>query len=196
MTTTLALLTLALLTARAGTEQSPPVRSVVPQCATSTDERYGLAMTTPVQVGGGAMYGPARERRYLDALRGPEGQVVHYRRTGSLPAPDGDTILDAYETTYDGLEKPITIYVDEYHFTDPIAPRGFTCGQPIGLGLPPPDPLAASTALLTTAIEQGSTRDFQPIALDGDGSPGHGVVFDHFRLVARAARASAQSGVT
>jgi len=196
MTTTLTLLTFALLTAPLATQQSPPDRSVVPHCATSTDDRYGVAMTTPVQVGGGAMYGPARERRYLDTLRGPEGQVVRYRRTGSLPAPDGNTILDAYETTYDGLEKPITIYIDEYHFTDPVAPRGFTCGQPISLGLPPPDPFSASTALLTTAIEQGSSRDFQPIALDGDGSTAHGVVFDHFRLVARAARASAQSGVT
>ena len=196
MTTTLTLLTFALLTGPVGTQQTQPDRTVVPQCETSTDERYGVATTTPVQVGGGAMYGPAREHRYLDALRGPEGQVVRYRRTGSLSAPDGDTILDAYETTYDGLEKPVTIYVDEYHFTDPVAPRGFTCGQPIGLGLPPPDPLEASTALLTTAIEQGSTRDFQPIALDGDGATAHGVAFDHFRLVARTARASAQSGVT
>ncbi len=196
MTTTLTLLTFALLIGPVGTQQSPPDRTVVPQCETSTDERYGFATTAPVQVGGGAMYGPAREHRYLDALRGPEGQVVRYRRTGSLPGPDADTILDAYETTYDGLEKPITIYVDEYHFTDPIAPRGFTCGRPIGLGLPPPDPLAASTALLTTAIEQGSTRDFQPIALDSDGSTTHGVAFDHFRLIARAERASAQAGVT
>ena len=196
MMTTLTLLTFALVATQVETKQSPPDRSVVPQCATSMDERYGTAMTTPVQVGGGAMYGPARERRYLDALRGPEGQVVRYRRAGSLPAPDGDTILDAYETTYDGLEKPITIYVDEYHFTDPVAPRGLTCGQPIGLGLPPPDPFSASTALLATAIEQGSSRDFQPIALDSDGSTAHGVVFDHFRLVARAARAAAQSGVT
>lgn len=196
MTTTLTLLTFALLTAPVETQQSTPDRSVVPQCATSTDERYGLAIATPVQVGGGAMYGPARERRYLDALRGPDGQVVRYRRTGSMTGPDGNTILDAYETTYDGLAKPVTIYVDEYHFTDPMAPRGFICGQPIGLGLPPPDPFSASTALLTTAIEQGATRDFQPIALDGDGSTTHGVVFDHFRLVARVARASAQSGVT
>ncbi len=184
MTTTLTLLTVALLAGRVTTQQSTPDRSVVPPCATSTDERYGLAAATPVQVGGGAMYGPARERRYLEALRGPEGQVVRYRRTGSLPAPDGNTILDAYETIYDGLEKPITIYVDEYHFTDPMAPRGFTCGQPIALGLPPPDPFFASTALLTTAIEQGS-RDFAPIPLDSDGSTTHGVAFDHFRLLAR-----------
>jgi hypothetical protein len=161
-------------------------RSIVPQCATSSDERYGLQIGTPVQVGGGAMYGPARERRYLDVLRGPDGQVVRYKRVGSAPGADGSTILDAYEATYDGLAKPITIYVDEYHFTDPIAPRGFVCGHPIGLPPPPPDPFAASVALLTTAIEQA--REFAPIALDSDGSTTHGVVFDHFRLVAQMAR--------
>jgi len=194
--TTLTLVAFALLTQSPPALQSSPDRSVVPQCQTSMDEQYGFASAAPVQVGGGAMFGPARERRYLEALRGPDGQPVRYRRTGSLPGADGNTILDAYETTYDGLAKPITIYVDEYHFTEPMAPRGFTCGQPIGLGLPPPDPFAASTALLTTAIEQGGTREFQPIPLDADGSTTHGVVFDHFRMVARAARAASQSGVT
>jgi hypothetical protein len=171
-------------------------RSVVPQCAAATSDAYGHDRATPVQVGGGAMYGPSRERSYLDALRGPEGQPVRYRRTGSLPAPDGVTILDAYETTYDGLEKPITLYIDEYHFSDPVAPRGFTCGQPFAIGVPPVDPLAAAAAMLATAIEQGGSRDFSPIALDSDGATTHGVAFDHFRIVARASRAAVRSGVT
>jgi hypothetical protein len=189
-------LTIALLLQQS-TTPGPPAssnRSVVPQCATATSELYGRDKGTPVQVGGGAMYGPARERRYLDTLRGPEGQSIRYRRIGSLPAPDGETILDAYETAYDGLEKPITLYVDEYHFSDPVAPRGFTCGQPFALGLPPADPLAAAAAVLATAVEQGAGRDFSPIALDPDGATTHGVAFDHFRIVARAARAAARSG--
>src|SRR6478609_4410257 len=193
---TITLLTLALLAQQPAAQPPTPARSIASQCATAADERYGLAIETPVQVGGGAMYGPARERRYFDALRGPDGQVVRYRRLGSLPGADGTTILDAYETTYDGLANPVTIYVDEYHFTDPVAPRGFICGQPVGLPLPPPDPFTASVGLLTTAIEQGATRDFPPIALDNDGATTHGVVFDHFRMVTRAARAAAQSGVT
>src|SRR3954462_14478065 len=144
-------------------------RSVVPQCAAATSEAYGHDKPAPVQVGGGAMYGPGRERSYLDALRGPEGQPVRYRRTGSLSAPDGVTILDAYEATYEGLAKPITLYIDEYHFSDPVAPRGFTCGQPFAIGVPPVDPLAAAAAMLVTAIEQGGSREFSPIALDSDG---------------------------
>jgi hypothetical protein len=171
-------------------------RSVAPLCATATTDAYGHEKATPVQVGGGAMYGPARERGYLDALRGPDGQAIRYRRTGSLVAPDGDTILDGYEITYDGLEKPITLYIDEYHFSDPVAPRGFTCGHPFAIGLPPADPLAAAAALLAAAVEQGASRDFSPIALDPDGATTHGVAFDHFRIIARAARAAARSGVT
>src|SRR5690349_16902165 len=92
--------------------QLPTDRSVVHQCTTSTDERYAFEKSSPVQVGGGAMYGPARERRYLDALRGPEGQAVRYQRIGSMQAPDGETFLDRYELTYEGVAKPIVLYVD------------------------------------------------------------------------------------
>jgi hypothetical protein len=54
-----------------------------------------------------------------------------------------------------------------------------------------PDPLQASEALIAVAIAQGAARDFSPIPLDQDGATTHGVVFDQFRLIARAARAAA-----
>jgi hypothetical protein len=189
-------LTLYLMMLQQSPAPPPLNRSVVPQCATATTDAYGHEKGTPVQVGGGAMYGPPRERSYLDTLRGPDGQPIRYRRTGSLVAPDGDTILDGYEITYDGLDKPITLYIDEYHFSDPVAPRGFTCGQAFTIGVPPVDPVAAAAAMLSAAVEQGSSREFSPIALDPDGATTHGVAFDHFRMVARAARAAARSGVT
>lgn len=176
---------------------APPAtvdRSTVPQCAISTDSTYGVSLSSPVQIGGGAMYGPARALRYLDALRGPEGQVVRYKRTGSTPAADGATILDAYEVTHDGLAKPRVLYVDQYHYSELRAPAGFICGQPIGLDVPPPDPFQTSVALISVAVEQGSVRDFPPIPLDQDGATTHGVVFDHFRMIARAARAAAAAG--
>ncbi len=167
-------------------------RSTVPFCPVSDDPKYGFTQDQPVQVGGGAMFGPARERRYLDALRGPAGERVQYKRTGSTHA--NDTILDAYEVTYERLEKPVTVYLDEYHFGDLRSPQGFTCGQPIGLGLPPPDPLRAMEAIVSVALEQGAGRDFTPIPLDQDGATTHGVVFDQFRMIARAARAAAAAG--
>ena len=54
-----------------------------------------------------------------------------------------------------------------------------------------PDPFQPTEALIAVAIEQGTVRDFSPIPLDPDGATRHGVVFDQFRMIARAARAAA-----
>ena len=170
----------------------PPASS----CAIADDAEFATTKTGAVQVGGGAMYAAARERRYLDALRGPLGEVLQYKRTGSLPPePDGRTILDTYEVTYGGLEKPAILYLDAYHFDDALkAPKGFVCAVPIGLAPPPPDAFLASESVLRLAIEQGAARDFAAISLDADGSGTHGVLFDQFRLIARASRAAAAGG--
>jgi hypothetical protein len=165
-------------------------------CGVSDEAAYATSKDHPVQVGGGAMYVAARERRYLDALRGPMGEAVQYKRTGSLrPAADGRTILDTYEVTYPGLEKPLTFYLDAYHFDDALkAPKGFTCAVPIGLSAPPVDMLLAGESLLQLAIEQGAGRDMTPISLDADGSRAHGVLLEPFRVTALASRAAAAAG--
>lgn len=168
-------------------------------CAIADEPAFGTELTNAIQVGGGAMYAASRERRYLDALRGPGGEPLQYKRTGSRPLdpknPKELTIVDIYDVTYPGLAKPIVLYLDAYHFDDQLkAPKGFTCAVPIGLSAPPPDLMLASMSQVTLAIEQGGTRDFAPISLDPDGSGTHGVLFDRFRLLARAARAAAASG--
>jgi hypothetical protein len=184
----------ALLPSQAPSQPPLADRSASPHCPVSNDPKYGFTPDQPVQVGGGAMYGPARERRYLDALRGPQGQPVHYKRMRSTPETADGTILDAYEVTYERLEKPATLYLDEYHFGDLRAPQGFTCGQPVGIGPPPADPFQTAEAIVSVALEQGAGRDFAPIPLDQDGATTHGVVFDQFRMIARAARAAAAAG--
>jgi hypothetical protein len=167
-------------------------------CAVSDDPAFATTKEHAAQVGGGAVYAASRERRYLDALRGPGGEPLQYKRRGSLPLdPSGRdlTILDAYEVTYPGIPQTATLYLDAYHFDDALmAPKGFVCAVPIGLAPPGPDPLRAIEALRTLAIEQGSTADFAPISLDADGSATHGVLLDSFRLIARAARAAASAG--
>lgn len=185
------------LPAQVSQVQTPPTPSPAaqPPCVTASDEKYAYTREHPVQVGGSPVYGAARQRRYLDALRGPQGQVVRYKRTGSSPAPDG-TILDGYEVTYDGLEKAVTLFLDWYHYQSPRAPRGFTCGRPIGLGLPPVAPFQEMDDVRAVAFGQGATRDFPPIPLGPDGATTHGVVFDRFRVFALAARAAAAKGVT
>jgi hypothetical protein len=165
-------------------------------CGVSDEPAFATTKDHAVQVGGGAMYVAARERRYLDALRGPMGEVIQYKRTGSLPLDkEGRTILDTYEVTYPGLEKPVIFYLDAYHFDDALkAPKGFTCAVPIGLTAPPPDAMLAAESLLQLAIEQGAAKDIAPISLDADGSSAHGVLLDHFRLIARASRAASAGG--
>lgn len=168
-------------------------------CSVATDAAFAYTPEQAVQVGGGAMYVASRERRYLDALRGPAGEPVQYKRTNSLESPDGQSILDRYEVSYDGAEKPVTLYLDGYHFDDRLlAPRGFTCAFAIALDPPGPDLFQASRHLLRLAVEHGTQRDFSPIPLDSASKDGNtalrGVVFDHFRMMARVARAAALDG--
>src|SRR5688572_20395970 len=111
---------LAVTTSRASAQDPPAPDATRPAsaCPVAEDPAYAFTPERAVQVGGGAMFVASRERRYLDALRGPAGEPIRYRRMGSQPASDGQTILDAYEVTYDGAEKPVTLYLDAYHFDD------------------------------------------------------------------------------
>ena len=73
------------------------------------DANYGYSEKLPVMVGGGLGNGSTNTYRFLNALLGPGGQVVHYRRVGTccpVPtknSPFGDTgLLEVYEIRYDG----------------------------------------------------------------------------------------------
>ena len=164
-----------------------------PPCEIAQDEAYAYTREQPVQVGGSPMYGAARQRRYLDALRGPEGQPVTYRRLGQDRAPDG-TIIDAYQVTYEGLAKPVTLFLDWYHYNPQRAPRGFTCAQPFNIQPPSLDQFRESDQLTKLSILQGEKREFSPIPLNPDGSMTHGAIYEPFRLKANAARAAAAAG--
>ena len=92
-------------------------------CVISSDPSYGYTQENPIRVSGDAFGGPPRERAYLDNLAGPKGEKISYERSGSQEF--GDTILDAFVIT--GLSKPATLYIDEYSYSEPQAPVGFTC---------------------------------------------------------------------
>ena len=94
-------------------------------CPIATDPTYGYTTENPIRVGdGGELFGgPARERAYLDNLRGPSGEPISYERTGSLNVED--TILDEYVIT--GLGNPVRLYLDIYKVEELQAPAGFTC---------------------------------------------------------------------
>ena len=198
--------------------QTPPLtgeRSVVSQCEVATDSDYGYSKEKPIKVGGTPMFGPARQRRFLSALAGPGGQPVSFRRRGSLKPNAEDIILDLYEVTYPGLEKPIELYLDLYRWDPPKAPMGLLCARAIGLEptentkpgeMPPPPPPPAPpragpppggfprippwSRFVDFAIAVGKVEELPPIPLDPNGSTRYGVAFDPFTMVSRTMRAT------
>ena len=100
----------------------------------SADASYGYKVENPIKVGGSKeQSGPANERRFLNALLGPNGEAVTYNRLGSCCAfetPNGlignTGLLDKYEVKYEGLEKPIILYINMYDYGELKAPKGFT----------------------------------------------------------------------
>lgn len=107
---------------------------VATEAFTSTDKAYGFSADKPVNLGGflrGTQYEGAHIE-YFDNLRGPAGQLVQAIRLGSCcpfedsSLPFGGGLLDMYELRYDGLAKPVVIYVNLYKFEQPLAPSGFS----------------------------------------------------------------------
>jgi hypothetical protein len=93
------------------------------KCESASDPSYGYSKGNPIKVGGDWLDGPLRERAFLDNLAGPNGEKIFYERKGSMDY--GNTILDEFVIT--GLSKEIVLYIDEYSFTKPQTPVGFTC---------------------------------------------------------------------
>ena len=100
--------------------------------AVSSDAGYGFDKAHPIKTGPGFV----SEWRYLNALRGPHGEVVHYQRIGACCAFEtkaverGKGFLDQYTLIYEGLDKPVTIYLDMFEALSlpavPPAPLGFS----------------------------------------------------------------------
>jgi hypothetical protein len=170
----------------------------VPACQTPGDPEYGLAANKAVAIGGGPMFMDARQRRYVGALRGPQGQTVTIGSRGSAPLP-GDpehAIIDVYHVSYDVDGQPVqkNIYMDGYHYDAPKAPAGFTCATPLpsAAGIPPADPVKATAAVVALALEQASKADIALIKLD-PASP-RGYFLDRYALIELQARTAAKAG--
>ena len=97
------------------------------------DGRYGLSRTNPILAAHLAGITPYSERLYLHRLRGPGGEVIEYRRSGScchFSTPNGVVgptgLLDVYEVRYRGLLKPVLLYLNMFDpGTELRAPDGF-----------------------------------------------------------------------
>lgn len=98
----------------------------------STDKSYGYTEENPIRVGGALNDGPLNERRFLNALAGPDGQNITYIRTGSccpFKSPNGiqgTGMLDRYEITLQGLSKKRILFINMYDRAILKVPVGFT----------------------------------------------------------------------
>ena len=96
--------------------------------AVASDPAYAFDKMHSVKTGSGFV----AEWRYLNALRGPKGEVVYYQRVGACCAFDsaavesGKGYLDQYTLIYEGMDKHATIYLDMFEPGMPQAPLGFS----------------------------------------------------------------------
>lgn len=106
------------------------------RCGITEDPSYGTTEENPIRVGNSNLYdGIAREEAYLDSLVGPQGQALTFIRLKSILTESGET-LDIYQVTYEGLTEPLILYLDMYHYEDPLAPLGLSCIGSIPLEQP------------------------------------------------------------
>lgn len=98
----------------------------------STDPSYGFTEKNPIKVGGADVkQGPINERRFLNALAGPNGEPISYRRTGSccpFKTPNGlmgGGLLDHYRVTWEGAKDTLSIFINMYDHGNLQAPKGF-----------------------------------------------------------------------
>lgn len=100
----------------------------------SLDNTYGYKETNPIKVGGvHDQSGPLNERRFLNALSGPNGEKLQYYRAGScchFKTPNGlfdnTGMLDRYCVFWAGSKDTLSIYINMYDEGDLLIPVGFT----------------------------------------------------------------------
>lgn len=92
---------------------------------------YGYSENNPVKVGGNdKREGPRNERRFLNALTGPNGEAISYERIGSccqFKTPNGfmgSGLLNQYEVRWEGQQQPIVLYTNMYEYDSLKVPMG------------------------------------------------------------------------
>lgn len=100
----------------------------------SKDKKYGYDSEYPINI----FYGNTKndtinQKRFLNALSGPKGEKITYTKLENCcPFPTkrsdmGAGFLDVYELKWEGLKKPIVLYLNIYE-------KGVLM-VPVGLGL-------------------------------------------------------------
>lgn len=99
----------------------------------SRDSTYAYTAANAVKVGGAKdSNGPKNERRYLNALLGPNGEPTKYHRLGSccnFKSPNGlfgGGVMDLYEVYWNGCKDTLNIYINMYDEGNLEIPVGLT----------------------------------------------------------------------
>ena len=98
------------------------------------ENNYGYGKSNPIKVGGvSENSGPKNERRFLNALLGPNGEEVQYYRAGSccpFKTPhgfiDNSGMLDNYKVTWTGAKDTLDVFINMYDEGDLKIPAGLT----------------------------------------------------------------------
>lgn len=108
----------------------------------SKDAKYAYTEGFPVKVGGqNKNEGPLNQRRYLNALLGPDGEKIYFKHIKSccykkVKQSDGNvqlTYLDQYEISVSGKKQRFIIFLSMFEKEELLAPRGFTFKTPTSI---------------------------------------------------------------
>lgn len=98
----------------------------------SKDKKYGYHKDYPINVYyRGVTDEDINPKRFLDALTGPKGETISYKKRESCcPFPTkrnemGAGLLDVYEITWNGQKKPIRLYFNIFEKGYLFVPKGF-----------------------------------------------------------------------
>lgn len=100
----------------------------------SFDKSYGFTESNPIKVGGRSeSMGPKNERRFLSALKGPNGETVRFYRQGSCCLFETPNVekgfkgsLDIYKIYWEDITDTLKIYINMYDKDSLMIPSGLT----------------------------------------------------------------------
>jgi hypothetical protein len=99
----------------------------------SKDKRYGYEKDYPINVFFGSTSSETNnEYRFLNALAGPTGEKINYKKLESCcPFPTktsemGAGLLSVYELKWEGQRNPVTLYLNIYEKGVLMIPVGLT----------------------------------------------------------------------
>ena len=97
------------------------------------DKKYGYNQDYPVNVGFTSMdEGYNNQVRFLNALAGPNGEQIKIeKKDACCPFPTKKTdmgagTIDIFEVSWNGLPKPILLYINRFEKGELMIPIGFS----------------------------------------------------------------------